>query len=170
MLRRITIREMLIATAFAALLVVMIRDRLMPNALDAYAGLRIDQHLISEAAREVDNSSTLIKGQLTGGFAGGKMLHQGYAILECNSAERDTVVANVKEKIRGLFKNTGWRYVENYSTSEDWHISAFNNGSVSQLIFQFVSSETGSDRCQTTCRLSVQWAELGFSKKWRLEL
>ena len=170
MLRRITIREMLLATAFAALVVVMIRDRWMPNPLDAYVGLRIDQYLISEAAREVDNSSALIKGNLTGGFAGGRMLHQGYAILECHSAERDTVVASIKDRIREQFKDTGWQYVENYSTSEDWQISAFNNGSMSQLIFQFVSPETANNHYKTTQRLGVQWAELGFSKKWRLEL
>lgn len=170
MLRRITIREMLIATACAALLVVMIRDRLMPNALNAYAGFRIDQHLISEAACEVDNSCILINGQLTGGFAGGRMLHQGYATLECGSTERDTVVENIKEKIRGLFVDTEWQYVENLSTPDYWQISTSKNGSISQLIFQFVSPQTASDCSQTTCRLSVQWAELGFSRKWRLEL
>ena len=170
MLRRITIREILLTTALAAVLALVIRDRWLPNPLDAYAGFRIDQYLISDAAHDVDPSSFLMNGQLTGGFAGGRMLHQGFAVLECDSAKRDAVVANIKERIRVQLENAEWQFVENLNTPDDLQISAINNGTISQLIFQFVSPKATNSQRQETCQLSVQWAELGFSQKWRLEL
>lgn len=166
MIKRITIREMLLLTLLAAVAVSYVRERFLPNPSAAYAGFTIDQHLMIEAAHELDDAAVLVGGELIGGFGGERMLHRGYALLDCDEASHVAIVENVKQKIRAMLVNTGWKYVEGHSTSEDWQIYALNNGTMSQLLFQFSGA---TDRVRTR-RLGIQWAEMGFSKKWRFEL
>ncbi len=166
MLKRISIRELLLLTLLSAVVVVQIRDRLLPNPSTAYSGFRIDQHLMNEAAHEVDDSTTLVGGELIGGYAGERMLHRGYALLNCAEAKHGAIVERIKQKVRAMFVSTGWKYVENYSTAEDWQVTALKDGTMAQLIFQF----TGAPGPVQTRKLGIQWAELGYTKRWRFEL
>ncbi|MCA9129977.1 MAG: hypothetical protein KDB22_22975 [Planctomycetales bacterium] len=166
MLKRITIRELLLLTLLVAVFIIQIRDRLLPNPGSAYNGFRIDENLMVEAARDLDDSTTLIAGQLTGGYLGERMLHRGYALLNCDSAKHSAIVERVKQKVRAMFTGTGWKYTENNSTYESWQVTALKDGTMAQLIFQFTGA---TDQIQTR-KLGIQWAELGYSKRWRFEL
>ena len=166
MFKRISIRELLLLTLLCAVIVVQVRDRVLPNPLAAYGDYRIDQHVMAEAACEVDVSAKLLDGELVGGYAGERVLHRGYAIIDCDETKHGEVVERIKQKVRSTFVSAEWKYVENGSTRDDWQVTAFKDGTMAQLLFQF----TGATDSIRTRKLGVQWAEMGYSRRWRFEL
>ena len=156
---RALLREILLATALLATLIVVLGERWRREPLDAFLSVVFDSYSIHRIAEEVDPTCRMLDGKLFGGIAGRKKIHRGFVVLDCESASRNAVVEAIKRDIRRQFDIERWKYTENHSTREDWQVTAVRNGVVVQLIFQFVSPR--EDDRQSRRRLSIQWAELG---------
>lgn len=169
MFRRITIRELFLVTALAAVLAFEMRERLLPDPLDAYENIELRHETIGEWSKEIDANAELLDGRLVGGFGSGKLSHNGFAIVKCNSSVHGDVVANIKRSLRDMFESVEWEMTIYDNSPETLVATARKDGTTSQMVFQFMSPTQMNDPCCDQDRLVVHWTTTGSSKRINLE-
>lgn len=172
MLRRITIREMLLLTFVAALISFEVRERLMPSPLDAFNGPEVNQWLMVNCAKEFDPAALLVDGELTGGVADYKLEHFGSAVIDCRSAVHGQIVKKIKQEIRLQFQDHGWHYVEVKNAVRDWEVwevCAHRDGAIWRFMIYFLSPTTLNTAARTDGSLAITWTEIGTARRWNLD-
>lgn len=172
MLRRVSVREMLLLTLVAALIAIEVRERLIPSPWDAFTGPEVNQWLMLDCANDFDPSASLVEGELVGGLAYYKLEHIGSAVIDCRSAVHSQIIEKIKQDIRLQFQDHGWRYVESKNAIRDWEVwevSAHRDGAIWRFMIYFLSPPTLKDATQPDGGLAITWAETGSAKRWNLE-
>lgn len=172
MLRRVTVRELLLLTFVAALISFEVRERLVPSPWDAFIGPEVNQWLMLNCAKEFDPSASLVDGKLVGGLAYYKLEHFGSAVIDCRSAVHRQIVEKIKQEIRLQFQDHSWHYVETKKAIHDWEIwevYAHRDGAIWRFMIYFLSPTMLHNATRSDSGLAITWAETGTARRWNLE-